>query len=554
MPKLLVNLDALIEREDFDARADRPDDREVVPSFRVSDLERGSLLSLALRKPDFQRETAHWRPSTIAEMIQSFVDGDTIPSVILWRSPNNGNVFVIDGAHRLSALMAWVRDDYGDGPQSQDFFQGRIPQEQLRAAEKTRQLVSQIGTYAELSRAAKAPHPSLPPQIVARAKTLGVTPINLQWVKGDTQKAEQSFFKINQQGAPIDATEWLMIEARDKPIAIATRALLRAGGGHKYWVKFSADARQQVESLAAEIAALMFEPQLKEPIRTLDLPPAGPGYSGDAVRLLAEFVSIANGVIIDKHGVGAARRKAPVYEATQQPIEIDTDGQATLRYLKNVRRLASRIAGDEPRSLGLHPAVYFYGDTGKFQAAAYLAIVRLFQGFELERDGFLKFTSLRRAFEEFLVAHRHLPTAIVNRYGGGTRRVDAFLALFSTVLDGVRAGRDEETIRRTVADHPKLKFLREAASTSGEYGSEFAKSTKVLTFLREALSAAAPRCAFCKARIDAGKSMTVDHDTPKRDGGDGSPENARLMHPFCNSGAKESQQARSAHKANDERS
>ena len=34
--------------------------------------------------------------------------------MILRRSPKSGNIFVIDGAHRLSAFIAWVHDDYGD--------------------------------------------------------------------------------------------------------------------------------------------------------------------------------------------------------------------------------------------------------------------------------------------------------------------------------------------------------------------------------------------------------------------------------------------------------
>ena len=57
---------------------------------------------------------------------------------------------MIDGAHRLSALIAWVHDDYGDGEVSRRFFQNDLPDEQMRAARKTRELVnSQVGSYQD---------------------------------------------------------------------------------------------------------------------------------------------------------------------------------------------------------------------------------------------------------------------------------------------------------------------------------------------------------------------------------------------------------------------
>jgi len=66
-----------------------------------------------LRKPDFQRETNHWSPEQVVTFIASFLDDELIPSLILWYSPSY--IFVIDGGHRLSALRAWMNDDYGIG-------------------------------------------------------------------------------------------------------------------------------------------------------------------------------------------------------------------------------------------------------------------------------------------------------------------------------------------------------------------------------------------------------------------------------------------------------
>jgi hypothetical protein len=59
-----VNLDALIRREDFEAREGEPPQRgRLSDQLKVEDLER-TYFNL-LRKPDFQRDTASWGPETV---------------------------------------------------------------------------------------------------------------------------------------------------------------------------------------------------------------------------------------------------------------------------------------------------------------------------------------------------------------------------------------------------------------------------------------------------------------------------------------------------------
>lgn len=142
MPAHYANLDALIRREDFQVKSETMlSIAQLASTMQVSQLEAESLMYQVLRKPDFQRETANWEPEKIADLIGSFLEGDLIPSIILWRSPKSGNIFVIDGAHRLSAFIAWVHDDYGDRQISIPFFANMISPEQNKAAEKTRQLI-----------------------------------------------------------------------------------------------------------------------------------------------------------------------------------------------------------------------------------------------------------------------------------------------------------------------------------------------------------------------------------------------------------------------------
>src|SRR4051812_45952900 len=169
MPSNLVNLDALIIREDFDAIHEPAPAQQTVDKINIRDLEKGTFLYSALRKPDFQRETASWDAEKVAEFVRTFVEGELVPAIILWRSDNN-DVFVIDGAHRLGALIAWVQDDYGDGPASLHFFENKIPEDQKKAAEKTRKLLKQlIGSYQDITFASANPDKALPDHL-KRAK------------------------------------------------------------------------------------------------------------------------------------------------------------------------------------------------------------------------------------------------------------------------------------------------------------------------------------------------------------------------------------------------
>src|SRR5689334_21905794 len=94
-----VNLDAMIRREDFAREIKDAPEAAVIRELKLSELLPTSAIRRQLRKPEFQRETNHWNPDPVRKFLVSFIDGDVIPSIILWRSTNF--IFVIDGAHRL---------------------------------------------------------------------------------------------------------------------------------------------------------------------------------------------------------------------------------------------------------------------------------------------------------------------------------------------------------------------------------------------------------------------------------------------------------------------
>src|SRR5258706_6678380 len=287
-----VNLDCLIQREDFESSAEC----SIIgsePLFKVEELQRDKLYFSVLRKPDFQRMTANWSPQMIVGFIRSFLDGDLIPSIIIWHSKKSGKVFVIDGAHRLSALVAWANDDYGDGEISRKAWNYDVPRAQADLHRKTKTLVdTAIGTFGQLFPIGLHGS-STDDQKIKRARAIATRQPHIQRVDGDAEKAEKSFFTINSNPITIDDTELSVIRARAKPNVIATRALIAAGKGHQYWAKFT-ERSKQIEQVAADANTLLFGDIFEIGAQSPDLPRAGQPYSDEAFKMVLDLLNRVN--------------------------------------------------------------------------------------------------------------------------------------------------------------------------------------------------------------------------------------------------------------------
>lgn len=515
----VVNLDALIRRADLAAPGEMGED---ITSLSVPGLERRGFLYPALRKPDFQRETANWNPQQVADLITTFATRDLIPAVILWRAGQN--VFVIDGAHRLSALIAWVHDDYGDGEVSRHYFQNAIPDEQLQAAKKTRELVAEsIGSYQDLKMAIDYPQ-NARPDIAERASRIGWQEIPAQWIRNaDHDKAEKAFFRINQGGTKIDPTERRILRARRSATALAARAILRGGSGHNYWKEFAADTQKRIEDLGKEIWKLLYDPKLEFPIKTLDVPVGGQGYGPQALPFVFDLVNMVNRVQAKD-----SSNKRALTDAAEFPP--DVDGAKTLEFLTAVRGAVWRICSTHASSLGLHPALYFYSRSGSFSATSFLTFQSLFQ--DWSTDDFRRFIKVRPAFEEFLMANRGMTEAI-RKLGSGARSRPRAISFYKTIIAQLADGKSARDVAGTLAGNSEYSFLVSNDPEFEPVDGSFSKDVKGAAFLRSALPAA-PKCPTCGGLMHK-NGMQVGHIHAKRDGGPGTLSNAMMQHPFCNS-------------------
>lgn len=514
-----VNLDALIPREDF-AAASAPAKGNPTGTISIGQLADDSFLVQSLRKPDFQRETTNWTPQKIADLVSAFLDGDLIPAVILWRSGQY--VFVIDGAHRLSAILAWLYDDYGDRHRSVAFFENQVPEEQLKLATQTRKLIDgTIGSYASYQEAKKN-IAFATERTKERIGGLAANSFIAQWVPAvDAKGAENSFFKINQSPTPVDPVEKRILRGRRSATAIAARAINRGGVGHKYWSHFTAEAQEQIEKLGAEINASLYLPPMGSmPIKSSDVPVGGRGYS--SLPFVFDLVNLVNGIGTSK-----------------DPPPDDPDGQSTLSYLRAVQKRLNRITTTSPGSLGLHPLAYFYTRGGSFQPVAFLAVMQVV-GRLVERDKLDQFTDVRRSFELFVMKHKEAFTLVVKRQGSGPRSRPALEAFLEIALEGLWDGKTDEEIIALMSSDPRFSFFATPApirepSSSGD--KRFDAKAKSAAFVL-GLETSGVRCAICDALLHR-NSMHTDHIIRKADGGGAHSGNAQVTHPYCNTTYKE---------------
>ena len=516
MAQLLVNLDAMIARADFaQANDDSGINYESKSNISIQDLTSEGLLKNILRKPDFQRETNHWTPIQIVSLLESFINGDLIPSVILWKSPTF--VFVIDGGHRLSVLRSWIEDDYGDGPISVKYFGNSISGSQKKSAEKTRKLVSEtIGSYQHFKTKIAAG------QVDFKISSLLTRALPIQWVNGDADKAESSFFKINTQGTPLDEIEETLLRSRKKPIALSARAIIRAGMGHKYWSKFNEEYTQKIESFAKKIHTDLFDPEISTPIKTLDLPLGGSKGVRSALQIIIDFIKIACITQSDRN-------------ISIDYMGDDDTGEKTFIILKKTENLVSRITGNSDGSLGLHPAIYYYGPSGVHSAPLFLGTAKFISEklSNNDKEFFRQFTLIRNKFEKALIENKELIATALQKLGS-RNRVDKYSIFLNSLFMSLKSNQNisEVDIVDWIGVSGKVVVGIEKSDST-----LFSDESKSRIFINTALKSSI-KCEICQGYIDTEKSVSYDHIIRKQDGGNGHFNNGQITHPYCNQAFK----------------
>jgi hypothetical protein len=421
----------------------------------------------------------------------------------------------------LSALKAWIEDDYGDGAISHLLFGSDIPLEQKKAADRTRKLIAErVRPWSYWQNLLG--EEEIPEEEKSKVTTISTRVLTVQWVKGDADKAESSFFNINMQGTALDPIEEMLLRSRNKPSAIAARAIIRAGKGHRYWSSFSEENTEKIEEHSLELHKLLFNPEVDNPIKTLDLPLGGSKGVSTALKVLIEFILIGNSGQKDK-------------VKSLGEFDDDLDGSGTIEVLRNSLSLAKRITGNDKGSLGLHPAIYFYGPSGKHMSPMFLGTVSLIAEKlqNNDKEFFKKFTEVREKLESLLYEMKP-PLALIIQRHGGPQRAKKYHELLDNIIKELVKGNDVD-----------LDALIKLSKVSGRFfegkvdkeSKKFSKDTKSKAFLDTALKTAL-KCNICNGYLDVSKSVSYDHIKRVEDGGVGEDDNCQLTHPYCNQSVK----------------
>lgn len=566
---LRVYLDHLIIRQSL--RYKRPEEKtnyvpqQQNPILRVSDLIGDHTASRVgfLRKPDFQRATWAWTPEDCVSLLDSIVNDQVIPSIIMWTSPESNLDFVLDGGHRISVVLAWLRDDWGDKKLPE-----LIEEEQERAirkaAAKVRQLVREkignINNYREaeeefdrIVNEGKAPKLVLPPKVFERAHFYrnlqrGNISFPILWVTGDYEKAEQSFLKINKTGRKLSDWETKLIENRNSSFARAVMSIANIDSAKYYWPLEPPEVpnRNQLAGNIMDIVNgikklhdILFQPPYDSPAKSRKL--EQPLLIAPSIEMkpfyLAELLTIMEG----GKGQEAETEKLLKKDKTASPQTIIVNGK---RLVDETLDTFDHLVGPSPKSLALIPLLYFYSDSGRHvRSLLYGLIYWLFSGGN-EGDILTRkrlFSAHRAAFEQMLLTDKENVIRRIGRnIGSGpevtyptARFYQGLLELLVRHNDDIRSSAFDKDYRELVA---RLKIPEKLSSTSqvSEGKSRiFTEKQKSTVILRNLFSTAA-RCGICEGILDPRGGLQHDHVLRWSEGGLTTVENDRLTHPFCN--------------------
>lgn len=537
MPTHRVNLDALVAREDFESGETGGQSADQgANAITLQLLKPDQLIFNVLRKPDFQRATNNWTPESVVRLVEAFLDGMLIPSIIVWHSQASGKLFVIDGAHRLSALIAWVNEDYGCGPISRRVYGDTSDFKKFHEQTKTL-MESRVGTYANVLQAGidgGGDSRDLEYQKkVLRGRKCNRA-VSVQIVEGPPSTAEASFVAINENPVPIETTELSVIKARRKPNVIATRALMRAGSQYYSHLPRAAE----LDAAAKEAYGLLFGQVLEIDTQSADVPRAGKPYSQEAFRMVLDMVNRFNGI-----GPAMWQQVATKGKARTVPLADETDGRTALGYLKKIKEVAAFVSDNgkfDSGSLGLDMAVYAYGDSGKFSPAGFLAVHEF--ALSLKDRGLLhRFTNVRKAFEDFVTRHQNFINQLGHIKGSRTRPLESAVAMYTRLFESIEAGAltDEEIVARLKQDERLAALQDVPAVENTTKRRKFSRSVQEAGVVRATLQNR-ERCPICQARLPPA-CRSKDHTVRVQDDGTGSLSNLQFTHPYCNTGYKESQ-------------
>lgn len=204
---------------------------------------------------------------------------------------------------------------------------------------------------------------------------------------------------------------------------------------------------------------------MRTPIKTLDLPVAGRGYSSQTLPLVFELIYISNSELDNKTD--------------------DEDGTSTIKHLINCRRIMNRITGTHASSLGLHPVVYFYNNNGRYNPTSFVGVIEFIKELE-KRNKYVEFINIRRSLEDFILKNKIFQNQIIWKYGSGIKGYLPMKEYISLIYKSILSGNDEKgVLQKLLKEFDYLQYQEEEPFQKAR--TTFDTETKSEAFIREVL-------------------------------------------------------------------
>jgi hypothetical protein len=530
----------------------------------IKDLAPPESLALLLRKPDFQRATWAWTPLDCVDLLESVLKEQVVPSVIMWLSPD-ATWYVLDGGHRISVLIAWIEDDWGDKRGVGAYKDEIMETKAIVAARQVRELLVRrgIGSFKEYTAAAKRYQElrgkGKSPEQNMDALNLGYAKVArrwksvrmgfpVQWVKGDYENAEKSFLKINKSGRQLSEWETKLVENRTSSFARAVMSISQFSNPEHCWpagdehdFELGGALQQEASDIlkrVRELHELLFTPVYKAPIDDARQPLFATPYTQPEKkpRYLAELLTITEG----KRGQ-EPETEALIARDKEKPTKVIIENG--LKLVNNAYDVLSNIYGPSPRSLGLMPLVYFYNPQGVYvRSLLYGMLYWLNSGSQISDVQNRKklFTIHRKAFEEVILESKEeIISRITRRIGSGSEVTYATARYYEGLLTLLIKHNSRVDTDVFDAEHRELienlgKGIADmTAAKSASKGRTYKGGTKTGVHVKDFLKTFQP-CGICGGLYYPGLFTQVDHIQRHADGGPTTIDNGRNTHPFCN--------------------
>ncbi len=576
--ELKVYLDHLIPRDNLlyirseKLPRDIPDEDK--KSLRIRDLLPGEETRAdVLRKPDFQRATWAWTPEDCVLLLDSVINLQVVPSIIMWLSPDN-HQYVLDGGHRVSVVLAWIQDNWGQRLSEEEYGDEKVTKDSREAAREVQKLMvaHKIASFREYQAAyveyKRLQNQHLDPEQemdavrhgyaeVYRSIVGGNMAFNVQWVKGDYKTAEQSFLKINKSGRRLTEWETILVENRSSSFARAVMSISDISRADHTWpARIPGEPLNQIViqqttktlEIVKSLHEALFTPPYRTPIKTLRQPLLATPYTNPEKKpyYLAELLTIVAGI----KGLPDDTRQLLCRDKNSSVELIVSNG---LQLVTDTAEVLSHISGPSPRSLELIPALYLYNSNGiHVRSLLYGMLYWLTNGSAEEILNRKRLFAVHRsAFEQTLINHKEdIIRRISRRLGSGrevtkqtARYFDGLLSLLirhNDITDSDSFSTDHrkliDALRIEERSNNTVIVAEDSEQETGTNSQLFSRSQKSKTVLRTYFNSC-PRCGICGGMLDPSGHVQHDHIVERYRGGRTASDNQRLVHPFCNNQA-----------------